>query len=29
MDALYMRMETEIPGEKSQEVGTGAAYFLV
>lgn len=29
VDALYMPMETEIPGEKTQEAGTGSVYLLV
>ena len=29
VDALYMRMETEIPGAKTQEAGTGSVYLLV
>ena len=26
IDALNMRMETEIPGKKTQEAGTGSVY---
>ena len=29
VDALYMPMETEIPGEKTQEAGTGSVDLLV
>ena len=29
VDALYMPMETEIPGEKTLEAGRGSVYLLV